>query len=66
MVLAYPSRDADRSQCHGPRLILNFVVAGDSERDRSVMDLLASVLDDPNPFPHGLYWTGLKVRIPLM
>lgn len=36
------------------------VVAGYSGRDQSVMELLHSVLQTPNPFPHGLYWTGLK------
>lgn len=36
------------------------VVTGYSGRDASVMELLRSVLQTRNPFPHGLYWTGLK------
>ncbi|GLS32451.1 SIR2-like domain-containing protein [Mesorhizobium albiziae] len=36
------------------------VVAGYSGRDASVIKLMSDVLDAPNPFPHGLYWTGLK------
>jgi hypothetical protein len=41
------------------------IVAGYSGRDESVMRLLESALEGPNPFPHGLYWTGLKGRQPL-
>lgn len=37
-----------------------FVVAGYSGRDASVMSLFAKALEGTNPFPHGLYWTGLK------
>lgn len=36
------------------------VVAGYSGRDASVMKLMNDLLDAPNPFPHGIYWTGLK------
>jgi hypothetical protein len=36
------------------------IVTGYSGRDASVMALLNSVLQSPNPFPHGLFWTGLK------
>lgn len=36
------------------------VVAGYSGRDASVMKLMSDVLEAPNPFPHGLYWAGLK------
>ena len=36
------------------------VVAGYSGRDASVMNLLRSVLDGGNAFPHGLFWAGLK------
>jgi len=36
------------------------IVAGYSGRDASVMELLFEVLKRPNPFPHGLFWTGLK------
>ena len=37
-----------------------FVVAGYSGRDDSVMQLFQQVLEAPNPFPHGLYWTVLR------
>lgn len=33
------------------------IICGYSGRDQSVMDLLTKALDQPNPFPHGLYWT---------
>ena len=33
-----------------------FVVAGYSGRDASVMEVLRSVLDGGNAFPHGLFW----------
>jgi hypothetical protein len=41
------------------------IVAGYSGRDESVMSLLQSVVAGHNPFPHGLYWLGLKGRSPL-
>lgn len=37
-----------------------FVVAGYSGRDESVMALFRKALESQNPFPHGLYWTGIK------
>jgi hypothetical protein len=37
-----------------------FIVAGYSGRDESVMRLLRSALSTPNPYPHGLFWTGMK------
>ncbi|MFB9952719.1 SIR2 family protein [Rhizobium puerariae] len=40
------------------------VIAGYSGRDASVMSLLLKVLETPTPFPHGLYWTGLKGSAP--
>lgn len=36
------------------------VACGYSGRDASVMKLMSDVVNAPNPFPHGLYWTGLK------
>jgi hypothetical protein len=39
---------------------LGFVVAGYSGRDASVMAAFRDVLSGSNPFPHGLYWTGMK------
>lgn len=36
------------------------VVSGYSGRDKSVMDLFDEVLETSNPFPHGLFWTGIK------
>lgn len=37
-----------------------FIVCGYSGRDASVMQLFHRVLELPNPFPHGLYWTIMK------
>ena len=37
-----------------------FIVTGYSGRDESVMELFHQVLESSNPFPHGLYWTGMK------
>ena len=37
-----------------------FVVSGYSGRDESMMRLFERVLESPNPFPHGLYWTVMK------
>jgi hypothetical protein len=37
-----------------------FIVAGYSGRDESVMGLFESALKRPNPFPHGLLWTGMR------
>ena len=37
-----------------------FVVTGYSGRDKSVMGLFHSILETNNPFPHGLFWTGIK------
>ena len=42
-----------------------FVVTGYSGRDDSVMKLFHSALSSPNPFPHGLFWTGMKGSPPL-
>lgn len=36
-----------------------FVIAGYSGRDLSVMKLFHDVLQSHNPFPHGLFWTGI-------
>lgn len=37
-----------------------FIVVGYSGRDQSIMVLLRSVLDSGDPFPHGLFWAGIK------
>lgn len=37
-----------------------FVVTGYSGRDASVMAAFRAVLAVSNPFPHGLFWTGMK------
>ena len=42
-----------------------FVVTGYSGRDESIMALLRSALDSTNPFPHGLFWTGMKGSDPI-
>jgi hypothetical protein len=36
------------------------IVAGYSGRDASIMSLFHAVLNSQNPFPNGLYWTGIK------
>ncbi len=41
------------------------ILAGYSGRDASVMTLLHEALGSNNPFPHGLFWTGLKGSAPL-
>jgi len=40
------------------------VVTGYSGRDESVMELFREALKNPNPFPHGLYWTHIKGNPP--
>ena len=35
------------------------IVIGYSGRDTSVMSLFRNALDSNNPFPHGLFWTGI-------
>lgn len=40
------------------------IVCGYSGRDKSVMDLLNSVLETTCPYPHGVYWTLLKGSSP--
>lgn len=37
-----------------------FIIAGYSGRDESVVALFHKALGYNNPFPHGLFWTGLK------
>jgi hypothetical protein len=37
-----------------------FIVTGYSGRDLSIMNLFRAVLETNNPFPHGLFWTGIK------
>lgn len=55
------TQNAELSKClvnAGNRF--GFVIAGYSGRDKSIMNLLHSVLETANPYPHGLFWTGLK------
>lgn len=42
-----------------------FVVTGYRGRDASVMELFRGALAAPNPFPHGLFWTGMKGSDPI-
>lgn len=42
-----------------------FVVTGYSGRDASVMNLFRNALTSTNPFPHGLFWTGMKGSHPI-
>ena len=37
-----------------------FIVVGYSGRDQSVMRMFQQILDSPNPFPNGLFWTETK------
>lgn len=37
-----------------------FIVAGYSGRDASIMALFHEALEQPNPFPSGLFWTSIK------
>jgi hypothetical protein len=60
------AQNAELSRCMamaGARF--GFVVAGYSGRDESVMALFRSVLEAPNPFPHGLYWLKMRGSTPL-
>lgn len=41
-----------------------FIVTGYSGRDASIMELFHTALNNPNPFPHGLYWTDIKGNSP--
>jgi hypothetical protein len=41
-----------------------FIVTGYSGRDASIMELFHAALKNPNPFPHGLYWTDIKGNRP--
>lgn len=41
-----------------------FIVTGYSGRDRSIINLFRDVLDTPNCFPHGFFWTGIKGSLP--
>lgn len=52
------TQNADLSACLvNAASRFGFVVCGYSGRDKSIMQLFAAALDQPNPFPHGLYWT---------
>lgn len=42
-----------------------FVITGYSGRDESVIGLFRSALASANPFPHGLFWTGMKGSQPI-
>ncbi|HWW58156.1 MAG TPA: SIR2 family protein [Sphingopyxis sp.] len=37
-----------------------FIVAGYSGRDESIMELFRKALARPDPFPHGVLWTGIR------
>jgi hypothetical protein len=39
-----------------------FVVSGYSGRDKSIMGLFHAAIAANNPFPHGLYWTGMSEK----
>jgi hypothetical protein len=55
------TQNAELSEClvnAGNRF--GFVVAGYSGRDASIMALFREVLNSHNPFPHGLFWLGMR------
>ena len=53
-------QDQDLSKCLVNALNrFGLIVVGYSGRDTSIMDLLRAALDSNNPFPHGLFWTGI-------
>ena len=60
------SQDLERPNDELSSCLLNagtrfgFIVCGYSGRDETIMRLFHRVLDSPNPFPHGLYWTVMK------
>lgn len=55
------AQNTDLSQClTNAANRFGFIIAGYSGRDDSIMQLLRSVLSTSNPFPHGLFWTGMK------
>ena len=39
-----------------------FIISGYSGRDESIMELFRSAFAESNPFPHGLYWTGMSAN----
>lgn len=60
------TQNAQLSQCMvNATSRFGFVVNGYSGRDESVVGLFRSVLSSANPFPHGLFWTGMKGSAPI-
>ena len=57
--LASQNEDLSRALANAANRF-GFIVAGYSGRDDSVMQLFRSALTTPNPFPHGLFWMGMK------
>jgi len=54
-------QNADLAQCLvNAANRFGFIVTGYSGRDESIMSLFREVLESTNPFPHGLFWTGIK------
>ena len=59
------SHDAELGRCFVNACNrFGLIVTGYSGRDSIVMTLLQSVLQTSNPFPHGLYWTGIGSSAP--
>ncbi|MFP7673712.1 SIR2 family protein [Marivita sp. S0852] len=60
------AQNAQLSQCMvNAANRFGFVVTGYSGRDQSVIGLFRNALDSANPFPHGLFWTGMKGSQPI-
>lgn len=59
-------QNADLSACLvNAAARFGFIVTGYSGRDASVVALLRKALEQPNPFPHGFYWTHMKGAEPI-
>lgn len=55
------TQDAEFAQClKNAANRFGFIVCGYSGRDKSILELFQAVLSTANPFPHGLFWTGIK------
>tara|TARA_R110000850_G_scaffold269499_3_gene401724 strand:+ start:4982 stop:6742 length:1761 start_codon:yes stop_codon:yes gene_type:complete len=60
------AQNAQLSQCMvNAANRFGFVITGYSGRDESVIGLFRSALATANPFPHGLFWTGMKGSEPI-
>lgn len=57
------ANDAELQKCFlAASSRFGMVVSGYSGRDKNIMDMFFSALDQPNPFPHGLFWTTTGIN----